>query len=146
MSTKTRTRAYAATAYRDGKWWTFEIPALSSPSPSGGRIVAMGQARSVAELDQAAREVAALWLNIDERDVTVTVTVKLPENAARLWEASTAREEEARAAVKDAARMKREAVQALTADGISQRDAARILGVSPQRVNQLAEMAVQARR
>lgn len=138
METAARVSTYDAVAYRDGKWWTFEIGELNAPSPSGKRIVAMGQARTVAELDQAAREVAALWLDVEESDVAVTVTVKLPEDVARLWAASTEREEEGRQAVKEAARLKREAVRALTSQGISQRDTALVLGVSPQRVNQLA--------
>ncbi len=138
MSTASKVRTYEATAYRDGKWWTFEIPGLSGPSPAGVPIVAMGQARTVAELEGAAREVAALWLDVDESEVDVTVNVTLPEDVARLWAASAEREEAGREAVKEAARLKREAVQALTNKGISQRDAARVLGVSAQRINQLA--------
>lgn len=140
---KTQTRTVEATAYRDGKWWTFEIPELAGPAPSGGTIVAMGQARTLTDLDSVAREVAALWLDVDESEVAVNVTVQLPHEVAKLWKQSALREEEARAAVKEAAAMKRGAVQALTEEGISQRDAARILGVSAQRIGQLVETAPQ---
>jgi hypothetical protein len=50
METAARVRTYDAVAYRDGRWWTFEIGELTAPSPSGERIVARGQARSAAEL------------------------------------------------------------------------------------------------
>jgi len=137
MSTKTARRVYEAIAYRDGKWWTFEIPELSNPSPSGETIVAMGQARRVVDLDQIAREVAALWLDLDEDDVEVKVTLTPPGNVAALWAASNQREEEGRLAAREAAKLKREAVQALAEQGINQREMARILGISVQRINQL---------
>lgn len=139
MTTQTRTHPYQAVAYRDGRWWTFEIPELTTESPRGTehRVVAMGQARTVSELAGAARDVAALWLDVDKDSVNVTVTVHMPEDAQELWEASAAREEEGRAAVKEAAQLKRAAVQALTAKGITQRDAALLLGISTQRINQL---------
>ena len=82
MSPGTARRLYEATAYRDGKWWTFEIPELSNPSPSGVPIVAMGQARTVADLDQVAREVAALWLDVEEDDIDVNVSVTPPDDVA----------------------------------------------------------------
>ncbi len=136
--TRTGLRKVEARAWRDGRWWTFEIPELTALAPSGARIVAMGQASTLAELDAAAQDVAALWLDIESTGVDVAVTVALPAGVAELWAASTMREEEGRAAVKEAARLRREVVQALTASGITQRDAARILGVSPGRVSQLA--------
>lgn len=67
---------YEATAYLDGNWWTFEIPELTSAASAGSAsTVAMGQARSRSDLNQAVREVVALWLNTDEASVAVNVTV-----------------------------------------------------------------------
>lgn len=69
---------YEAFAHRDGRWWTFSIPELNCPSPVGGdvRIEAMGQARTLGELRGAAREVAALWLDVDETAVEVRVHLR----------------------------------------------------------------------
>ena len=138
MSTDTQKRVYEATAYRDGKWWTFEIPELSNPAPvAGERIVAMGQARKIEELDQAAREVAALWLDIPEDAVSVHVTPQVPEDAAQLWTNATDSEAAAREAVKEAARLRRQAVAVMKDHGLTQAETGQLLGISTQRVGQL---------
>ena len=139
MSTATSRRTLAARAYRDGKWWTIEIPELTSASPRGGdsRIMAVGQARNVKDIQAAAVDLAAVWLDVDESDIAVNVTIEIPEAAAELFAQAKKNEETARQAVSEAARQWREAVRTLTADGLSQADAARILDLSPQRISQL---------
>lgn len=138
MSAQTKTHTYEAIAYRDGKWWTFEIPELTSPAPvAGERFVAMGQARTIAQLDQAAREVAALWLDVDEETVSVHVTAQIPEDAAQLWERASTAETAAREAVKEAARLRREAIATMKNRGLTQFESGVLLGISVQRVNQL---------
>jgi len=139
MSTTSAPRTLAARAYRDGKWWTIEIPELTSASPRGGdsRITAVGQARNVKDIQAAAVDLAAVWLDVDESDVNVNVTIEIPEAAAELFAQAKKNEETARQAVSEAARQLREAVRTLTADGLSQADAARILDLSPQRISQL---------
>lgn len=138
-TTTTAPRTLAARAYRESKWWTIEIPELTSPSPRGGdsRIVAIGQARNVKEIQAAAVDLAAVWLDVDESAVEVHVTIEIPEPAAALFAQAKKNEETARAAVSEAAQQWREAVRALTANGLSQADAARILDLSPQRISQL---------
>lgn len=138
MSTHIQKRAFEASAYRDGKWWTFQIPDLSTASPvAGERIVAMGQARTIGGLDQAAREVAALWLDVDEDTVEVHVTAEVPDDAAQLWARAIDTEAAARDAVKDAARLRREAVAAMKKAGLTQAESGILLGISTQRVGQL---------
>lgn len=66
VSTTTATRTFDATATRDGQWWFIEIPELDT----------VGQARTVSEISEVAREVAGLWLNVDPSDVEVNVTVR----------------------------------------------------------------------
>ena len=135
----TTPRILTARAYRDGKWWTIEIPELTSPSPQGddSRIMAVGQAPNVKEIQSAAVDLAAVWLDVDESAVDVQVSIEIPEPAAELFAQAKKNEEAAREAVSEAARQWREAVRALTADGLSQADAARILELSPQRISQL---------
>lgn len=70
----TAPRVLHASAYldEDGSW-TIKIPELSSPAPSGAIIVATGSATSVDEVDQAAHELAAVWLDLEIADVDVRV-------------------------------------------------------------------------
>jgi hypothetical protein len=140
ITTAAKTRTFDVRAYRDGRWWGFEIPALTSPSPrgEGHRIVALGQARTVKEIDGEARYLAAAWLDVDEKEIAVTVTVELPQDAAALWADANAREAAAREAVTDAAKLRKTAVNELLTQGISKSDAARILGLSTQRISQLS--------
>jgi hypothetical protein len=89
------------------------------------------------DIDAAARDIAAVWFDVDEDQIEVQVTVEIPARAAELWTLAKKNEEDARAAVAEAARLSREAVRALTDDGLSQADTARILVLSPQRISQL---------
>lgn len=60
-------RTYAATAVRDcPEWWMVEIPELG----------VYGQAATLEDAPAAAREIAALWLDVDPSEIDVTVTVK----------------------------------------------------------------------
>ena len=120
-------RKLEATAIRDGKWWFIQIPELDT----------VGQARRISEISDAAHEVAALWLNVDPSEVEVSVTVLIPDDVKSLWMVANEQESTARDAVKEAARLRREAVRMLADRGITQRDSARLLGLSTQRVNQL---------
>jgi DNA-directed RNA polymerase specialized sigma24 family protein len=135
----TMSTGYSVTAWRDGKWWTFEIPALSAPSPRGEdhRIVAMGQARTAAEIRESARDVAVMWT--DDQDATVRdITFRLPQAVQEDMAGAQKREEEGRTALEDAAVLRRRAVHALRQEGLSQADTAAVLGISRQRVQQLA--------
>lgn len=127
---------YDVTAYKDGDWWTFEVPTLTSPAPSGGRIVAMGQARRADEISTEARNVIEMWTGTSDVDVHVSYT--LPDGVDSFIHSAAELEEEGRTALDEAATLRRRAVHALRAEGLSQADMAAILGVSRQRVQQLA--------
>lgn len=120
-------RTYQVDVSRDGRWWLIRVPELDT----------VGQARTLAEVNAVARDVIGLWLDAAPDSFDIAVTVATPAEAAELWHTANTREEAARAAAAAAARLRREAVTALTADGISKTDAARLLGVSKQRVSQL---------
>lgn len=128
---------YEVTSYRDGSWWTFEIPALTSPGPiKGKRIVAMGQARRAEDVAREARDVIDLWT--DDPDVDVRVHYTLPAGVETAVHTAAESEKRGRAALDEAAALRRQAVQALRSQGLSQADTATLLGLSRQRVQQLS--------
>jgi len=127
MTTKGKTEVKAR-ARRDGRWWYIEFSELGTS----------GQARTIKEIDEIALEVAALWLDVDESTLNVTVELDLPERAARLWNQANEADARAREDAKAAAALRRSAVAALQEEHISKADAARLLGLSPQRISQLA--------
>ena len=126
-------------AHPDGRWWTFEIPALNTPSPRGDsrRIVAMGQARKAADVESVARDLAAAWLDADPADISVRVSFRLPDLVDDTIARARRLEVQGRAAVSEAAALRQSAARALTAAGVSQADTATVLGLSRQRVQQL---------
>lgn len=134
-------RRVSARAYRDGRVWTIEIPELTSPSPSGVDVIAVGAAANLSGIDAAARDLAAVWLDLDPAEVEVVVTIETPAEAARLWSEADATDRSARELAAEGARLRARAVAALTAGGISKSDAASLLHVSAQRVSQLVKMS-----
>lgn len=129
---------YEVIARRDGRWWTFEIPELRSPSPvgSGREIVAMGQARRASQVELAALEIVAMWTGED--DAQVTVRFPVPADVEDAIRRAGERDAEARRAEREAVEARRYAASALvTGEHMTQEDAATVLGVSRQRVGQL---------
>jgi len=119
--------AYSATVRRDGRWWFVYVPKLDIA----------GQSRTLGEVEEVAREVIGLALDIDPDPIVVSVTVETPEDVRALWEEAARGDEQARNAASQAAQRRREAVRRVTAMGVSQADAARLFQVSPQRISQL---------
>ena len=117
-------RTYEVVVEREGRWWVFEIPELGIG----------GQARSLAEVDDEAQGVVAMWLDADPATIAVHVTVKAAEHALAEWRAAGRDEEEARKA--QAAR-RRGVVLELRKQRYSAADVGRVLGISKQRVYQL---------
>jgi len=132
----TQRKAYEVTARRDGRWWLVEVPELDT----------VGQARNAAEVEEVAREVIGLWLDVEPDTFDVAVTIEIPENAREAWEESKKREAVARTEIEAAATLAREAVATLRADGLTYRDAGAVLGLSAQRVQQLAASEATASR
>lgn len=125
-------------AYREGKWWTFEIPELGSPSPSGAQMMPVGQARSAAKVADEARDLAALWTERDPEDFEVTVSFVLPDDVVTAQHAADEHEARGRAELAEAAQLRRQAVRTLLAENITGVDAATVLGLSRQRIQQLS--------
>src|SRR6478735_5217354 len=116
---------YTATAIRDGRWWAVSVPALRGVHTQG---------RDLGDAQKMAREAAALWLGIDESEVEIELHVEGADDA--LDEVAAAREAKEQAAAVEQATLANAAAK-LVSLGMSQRDAARLLGLSHQRVSQL---------
>ncbi|BBY45840.1 hypothetical protein A5765_18065 [Mycolicibacterium celeriflavum] len=118
---------------RDGRWWMIRIPEIDG----------LTQARRLNEADTMAREYIALDQGIPFDDIKVeTASVRMIEPAFREL-LDGAREinelkERARHLEDQANEMIREYCHWLTTYGVPVRDIAELLGISPQRVSQLA--------
>lgn len=136
---------YVAEVERDASGnWLASVPALRGVHT---------HARTLANLRRYLQDAIALWLEVDlldagepdphvDRDsITVELRVKLPAQVRRATESARRRRERARGAEAAAAAATREAARALVESGLSRRDAAELLGLSHQRVDQLLRSA-----
>jgi predicted RNase H-like HicB family nuclease len=128
--------AYRVRARHVGDWWALEVPDLPG---------VFSQAKRLDKAEAAACEAIAVMLDVEPEAVRVEIEPEVPENARAavrdLEEARRARTEAADREQQAAAR----AAAALTKE-LSQRDAGRLLGLSFQRVSQLAKSARSAAR
>ena len=119
-----------ATARPDGRWWFITVDGLDA---------GYGQARRLAEVEAAAREIIAVNTGQDADRVRVSVTIEAPDEVRHLIEEADGKDAEARQTAKSAAALRREAAHRLVSGGLSQKDASQVLGVTPQRLNQLVK-------
>jgi len=91
--------------------------------------------RSIRQAEARIREALAAWL--DKEPDSLTITPELPMDIALLASGVSQARYAAERAGADAQRATAEAVQRLTKMGLSRRDAAEVLGISHQRVQQL---------
>lgn len=129
MTESTRNR-YRATARREGRWWSIAID----------EVGAVTQARRVADVAWMARECVALTLDVPESDVEIDVEFELPADARAKWESSRRLAEHARAEAAEAATLARDVVRSMRDEGYTYAETASVLGLSPQRVHQLAKV------
>lgn len=119
---------YAATARREGRYWLVTVDG-----------VGVTQARSLREARIMAHDLAVAVRQVDPASVEVHLTVELPHGLGAAVKAARRRHAEADSAQREAAAQMRETVAALRAKaGLSGQDLSEVLGVSPQRVSQLA--------
>ncbi|MFB9849434.1 type II toxin-antitoxin system HicB family antitoxin [Micromonospora andamanensis] len=110
---------------RSGAWWAITVLELKG---------VFSQARRLDQVEPMAREAIALMLDVDPSSFDVEVRPELPQEVTRARKARSAlrrAEESAEEATITAAR-------ALLAKGYTVRDAGALLGISAQRVSQLA--------
>lgn len=124
---------YTAVCRRSGDWWAISVREIK------------GVHTQVRRLDQAAdmaRDAIALMLDVDPANIHVEVEPEVPAPAVDALAARrAAREAERAAEISTAA-----AARQLLNEGYTIRDVGRLLGLSPQRISQLAPKATRARR
>lgn len=122
---------YKIEVERDGRWWMITVPDIDQVT----------QARRVDEIEEMARSLIAISTDVPLEEISVQVaSIVLPRLGDILAPARRVEELRRRAAEAEAeaAEAARRYARELTHEGVPVRDAATLLGVSPQRVSQLA--------
>lgn len=122
-------KTYHAEVTRDGKFWLVRIPEINRST----------QALRYRDVPVMASELIEIMEGLDSEDYDLHLTVQLPNGVRdHLARAEVLREEADRMKA-EAAAESRAAVRELLAQGVTQREAGELLGLSFQRVNQLAK-------
>jgi DNA-binding CsgD family transcriptional regulator len=126
-------RSYRVTALREGRWWLLRVPELD--------IVT--QTRRLARAEQTARDLIATWLGADPGSLDVEVVPAVGDEVTDrlIGEAVEARASAARQSSRAMA-LTDQAVHRLVAKGVPLRDVGEMLGISHQRVAQLARSSI----
>jgi DNA-directed RNA polymerase specialized sigma subunit len=116
-----------ARAHRSGNWWAVDVPEIR------------GLRTQAKRLDQIPEMVADAAKLFGHKNVTVVIDANLaPAEQAEIRQARELREI-ARQSEAEAAAATRAAVNLLRNEGLTVRDVATRIGVTPQRVSQLAK-------
>lgn len=119
---------YRATAHREDAYWVVRIEG-----------VGVTQGRNLAEAKVMAADLVVAMLDVEPAQVTVELDVDLPHGLGEAVTAARHSIAEAASAQRRAAEQSRALVRALRGDaGMTGKDIAAVLGVSEQRVSQLA--------
>ena len=119
---------YRVTAIRSGRWWAVELHDLPP------NHVGYTQGRDLAEAGLMAQDAIATLLDVPKSEIEIDLHVNEADEVVA--EVERARARRADAAREEQATLIR-AARRLVEQGMTQRDAARLLGLSFQRVHQL---------
>lgn len=119
---------YTAVCRRSDNWWAIGVRELKGVHT---------QARRLDQVADMARDAIALMLEVDPAEVQVAVEPEIPAPVADALVARRAAREAEHAAEQATAT----AVRQLLEEGYTIRDAGRMLGLSPQRISQIAPRA-----
>jgi len=125
-------RTYRAQAVREGSYW------VVTADPDVLHLA--GQVRRLDDAVPVMQSIVAAALDVPEASVSIELDVQLPAEAADLLADAQRREADGRDALAEAGRLRRDAIATLRTAGLSQREVAQALGLSPQRVSQLARV------
>lgn len=118
-------KTYSAMCRRSGNWWAISVPEING---------LFTQARRLDQVAAMAQEAIALLLDVDPAGIGVEVHPEFPDTVTEALRARQA----AREADEKADQATESAVRSLLRDGYTVRDAGALLGLSPQRISQIA--------
>lgn len=122
-------KTYHAEVMRDGKFWLIRIRELDRST----------QALRYKDVPMMARDLVEIMEGVGSDEYTLHLEVRLPTSVKDHLARAEVLREEAERKKSEAAAENRAAVRELLAQGLSQREAGEVLGVSFQRVSQLAK-------
>ncbi len=129
IDSRDQRRSYEVLAERDGRYWFLRVAQLPG---------VFSQVRRLDQADEMARDAIAAFLDIAPDSVEVTVVARLPEDVrhdlASVRDLRAAIERNEREYAELTRRLARKLVER---EGLTVREAARILGLSHQRVAQV---------
>jgi predicted RNase H-like HicB family nuclease len=114
-----------------GNWWAISVPELKGVHT---------QVRRLDQVEAMTRDAISMMLEVDPTTIQIVVRPELPTTVTAALNARRA----AREADKVADRATMVATRALLADGYTVRDAGALLGLSPQRISQIASRDTEA--
>lgn len=121
-------KTFNAAAHREGKWWVVEVEGVGTT-----------QGRTTDETEFMANDLVVAMLQLDPKDFEVKVAFHLPGDGDKQVAEAREAHQTASVAMESAAAKIRSALSMVLATGVTKKDAARLLRVSPQRVSQLAK-------
>ena len=128
--------AYEVVAARSGDWWTVEV---ISGLPAD--VVGVSQARRLTEVPTVASDLIGDLLDINPATIDVSLRVQLPPCLQAWVESYRDAEAVETIARSEAALARSRAAAALLEARLTMRETAVVLGVSHQRIKQLADVA-----
>ena len=122
-------KTYRVNVTRDGKFWHIRVPELNRST----------QARRYKDVSLMAIDLIEIMTGLAVKDFDLHIEMQLPSDVQDHLTRSEKLRAEAERKNSEAAKEKRAAVRALLAQGLSQREAGELLGMSFQRVSQLVK-------
>ncbi len=123
-------QTWSVEASRSGRGWALDVDGLAG---------VFSQARRLGEAEMMAKDVIGLWFDVDPATISVELTVVVDDDSLA---AEIDRLEELTHAVEaqqaEAAELRRRVVARLRAEELTNGEVAAVLGISHQRVSQLA--------
>lgn len=120
-------RVIEATASKEGKWWNVSIPELDQVTAT----------KKMSNVYEYATDLAALILDIPEKEIEVRVTFRLHDEVEAAWKIAREETRTAKELTMSAAARTRTVVKALHDDDCTVREIAVLLDISNQRVSQI---------
>jgi DNA-directed RNA polymerase specialized sigma subunit len=125
-------KTFDAVATREGKWWVVQVEGVGAT-----------QGRTTDEAERMAADLVVAMLELDPHEVEVNIDFHLPGDGDKQVAEAREAHRTALLAMEAAAGKIRSALGMVLATGVTKKDAARLLRVSPQRVSQLSKRLTQ---